>query len=169
MPCLSFLCHLCWVLLVRDFVSHCYARKLWVQCETSTFVLAHSYLKSLLLLQHFQWNNWEHGCFNFHDSVSKLAAHGNRAVTSPRCCKFLQTTMTRLSYLCIGEIFSWNPNFASFIYNIHALSLPAWHFCSPVDVFIAFSQGNIAQELDWGMESQTLQGHLKASFINKPC
>lgn len=70
---------------------------------------------------------------------------------------------------CKGKFLSWNPNFASFIYNIHALSLPAWHFSSPVDVFIAFSQGNIAEELDWGIESQTLQGHLEASFINKPC
>lgn len=94
-----------------------------------------------------------------------------RRVAFPRYCKFISTTTglaSRPNSLCIGamaRLFSWSLHIALFIYNIHVFSLPAWHFSSLVDFFIAFSQSNITQELDWGMESQTFQVTLRLYLI----
>lgn len=43
-------------------------------------------------------------------------------------------------------------------------SLQAWHFSSPVHIFIAFSQSNITWELEWRMGSQTSQVNLRPYF-----
>lgn len=43
-------------------------------------------------------------------------------------------------------------------------SLQAWHFSSPVHIFIAFSQSNITWELEWRMGSQTSQVNLRTYF-----